>query len=323
MGKNNMTDGMNMKNSLLKGPAVLLIFFLSVVLYAQDPLPRAAVVSRPTVVVKDSRDSRQPKSKVKLSDSMPNTFKGTRENVISDSSRVLFPFFEKLSLGREPVRIVHIGDSHIRGHVLPLTVRRNFERDFGDEATMRDTITYFSSGIARETGKPGVVYHIIGINGATCANFTNPMQAQEIGGLKPDLIIVSFGTNESYGHGYNPVEHERRMSDLLHLLNEYCPNAAVLLTTPPGSYIRYRRRRSVNTRTPLVARTIEDYANKNGYACWDLYGIAGGRGKACLNWVNGNYMVRDRVHYTVAGYALQGNLLYEALIKAYNGYVAN
>lgn len=312
-----------MRSNKLKTSVVLLFSLLSVCLYAQDPLPKTAAVNLPGETMPDAPRSLKLKGKVKQSNSMPAVFRETCENVILDSLHSLAPFFEKLRRSNDPVRVVHIGDSHIRGHVLPLTVRRNFEKDFGDEAIMRDTITYFSSGIARETGKPGIVYHIIGINGATCVNFTNPMQAQEVATLAPDLIIVSFGTNESHGRGYNPVTHEKQMTALLTLLHEYCPNTMFLLTTPPGSYIRYRRRRSINMRTPLVAQTIGNYAKKNGYACWDMYNIVGGRKRACLNWVSGNYMVRDKVHYTVAGYTLQGNLLYEALVKAYNDYVAN
>ena len=30
---------------------------------------------------------------------------------------------------------------------------------------------------------------------------------------------------------------------------------------------------------------------------------------------------RDRIHFNVKGYELQGNLLYDAIIKGYNDYV--
>lgn len=289
----------------------------------QDKLPFGLKASSPSVLPKEMEIYHRPQAPIVLYNSMPSSFKNTKENILIDTVHSLIPFFEKLRVCRSPVRIVHIGDSHVRGHVLSLVVRRNFERDFGDEAVYPDTITYLSSGIARETGNPGVVYHIIGINGATCTNFTNAMQINEIAGLNPDLIIVSFGTNESHGRGYVSSVHEQQMDELLGMLHEACPDATFLLTTPPGSYISYRRRKSVNARTPLVAKTIKNYAHKHGYAVWDIYNIVGGKQYACLNWVNGNYMVRDRVHYTVAGYTLQGNLFYEALIKAYNNYVSN
>ena len=149
------------------------------------------------------------------------------------------------------------------------------------------------------------------------------MQAQEIASLHPDLIIVSFGTNESHGRGYKAAEHTRQINELVRLLKEYCPNTAFLLTTPPGSYLRYRRKYSINPRTEQAAMTITDYAKQNNLAYWDLYNIVGGRKSACLNWTNNHLMQRDHIHYNADGYRLQGNLLYEALIKAYNDYVAN
>lgn len=312
-------------NSFFKIRIGLVCLFSSLYIngWGQDRLPVTLKSSRPCILPEETETYRQPQEPLFLNNSMPKAFKNTQENIIIDTAHVLVPFFEKLRVRKKPVRVVHIGDSHIRGHVLPLVVRHNFERDFGSRAVYADTVTYFSSGLARETGEPGPVYHIIGINGATCTNFTNAMQVSEIAALNPDLIIVSFGTNESHGKGYTPSVHEKQMDDLLERLREECSDAVFLLTTPPGSYVRYRRRKSMNTRTPLVAKTIREYALKRGYAVWDMYNIVGGRERACLNWVNGNYMVHDRVHYTAAGYTLQGNLLYEALIKAYNNYVSN
>lgn len=291
--------------------------------FAQDSLPASVSAAQPITSVEEYAEYNILVTPIPVGDSMPATFKETEENLITDTTHVLVPFFEKLSRQKKPVRVVHIGDSHVRGYAFPLAVRRNLERDFGGQAVYPDTITYFSSGLARETGRPGIVYHAIGINGATCLNFTNAMQVQEIASLKPDLIILSFGTNESHGRGYNVAVHIQQMDNLVKLLQEECPGAALLFTTPPGSYLRYRRRTTINTRTPLVAQTIVEYAGRKGFACWDQYNIVGGRKRACLNWVNTNYFRRDRVHYTEAGYRLQGNLLYEALIKAYNNYVAD
>lgn len=53
-----------------------------------------------------------------------------------------------------------------------------------------------------------------------------------------------------------------------------------------------------------------------------MYNIVGGKTDACRNWTK-HYMLRaDGIHFTPDGYRLQGNLLHQALIKAYNEYVA-
>lgn len=319
-----MTGGNSMKQNNFQCFILLLLMFLSVIpVWAQDRVPEQSMADTPLSYPKQVEEYHRPARLIGVRNSMPASFKNTTENVIVDTTHSLVPFFGKLKRMREPVRIVHIGDSHIRGHVLSGQVRTDFERDFGHEATLPDTVTYWSSGLAKETGLPGVVYHSIGINGATCVNFTNPMQAQEIANLKPDLIIVSFGTNESHGRGYSVSEHDRQMDSLISLLKEYCPNAVFLFTTPPGSYVRYRRKRSINPRTEQAVKTITSYAARNNMAYWNMYNIVGGRKSACLNWTGNNLMQRDRIHYTVDGYRIQGNLLYEALIKAYNDYVAN
>lgn len=319
-----MTGGSSMKRNDFQCLALLLFMLLPVIpVGAQDRIPGQPMADTPLSYPKQTEEFHRPARLMEVRNSMPASFKNTAENVIVDTAHSLTPFFEKLKKLREPVRIVHIGDSHIRGRVFSGQVRSDFERDFGHEATLPDTITYWSGGLAKETGLPGVVCHSIGINGAACLNFTNPMQAREIANLKPDLIIVSFGTNESHGRGYSISEHDSQMNNLVCLLKEYCPDAAFLFTTPPGSYVRYRRKRSINPRTEQAAKTITAYAGRNKMAYWDMYTIVGGRKSACLNWTNNNLMQRDRIHFTADGYRIQGNLLYEALIKAYNDYVAN
>ena len=53
-------------------------------------------------------------------------------------------------------------------------------------------VTSRASGLAHETGRAGVVYHILGANGATCATFSTPERIGEVIRLNPDLIILFF-----------------------------------------------------------------------------------------------------------------------------------
>ena len=46
----------------------------------------------------------------------------------------------------------------------------------------------------------------------------------------------------------------------------------------------------------------------------------GGVRRACLNWQEARLMRPDHVHYLPEGYALQGEMFYRALLKAYNDY---
>ena len=164
---------------------------------------------------------------------------------------------------------------------------------------------------------------MFGINGATCASFSTPDNLKQVADLQPDLIIFSFGTNEAHGRNYSKAEHTVAMRQMVDELKMACPQAAFLLTTPPGAYVRSRQGRVINPRTPAVVDNELQFARQRGMAVWDLYNIVGGKSRACLNWTAAKMFQRDKIHFTHDGYKFQGRLLHEAIIKAYNDYVAS
>lgn len=291
--------------------------------YAQDVLPECPKPDKHSSPVYPSHEMKQLMQFVSVDSPMPAVFRNTTENELTDPAGSLHPFWEKLGALDRPLRIVHIGDSHVRGHVFPYVMRCSLEDDFGSKAVENIPVTYQTSGIARETGSSGVVYHILGVNGATCQSFSTPEHIRQIADLHPDLVILSFGTNEAHGRRYNASEHTAAMNYLIEELKVSCPDVAFLMTTPPGAYVRNGRRgKIINPRTPLVVENELKFAREHGIAIWDMYDIVGGKQRACLNWNAANMYQRDKIHFTHEGYTLQGLLLHEAFIKAYNHYVA-
>ncbi|MGL4851227.1 MAG: GDSL-type esterase/lipase family protein [Phocaeicola sp.] len=258
---------------------------------------------------------------IPLSEVLPPLFIKTQKNVIEDNEAVLTPVFTKLVENNGPVRIVHMGDSHVRGHLYPYVVRKLLEQDWGNRAVFPDSIHYRSSGFARETGQPGMVYHMFGINGATSTHFVSSEILKQITDLHPDLIIISLGTNEAHSKRYDAKQHEQDLLRLTSLLKGYCPNVSFLFTTPPGAYAGKLKSKVVNPRTDLVSKTIRSVARKEGVALWDLYRIVGGKEQACYNWNRVGMLRNDGIHFTPDGYVLQGELLYQAIIQAYNHYL--
>ena len=127
----------------------------------------------------------------------PAAFRETGRNEIIDSIALLAPVFEHLrqvraGLSEDTVRIVHIGDSHVRGHIYPQTTGARLTETFG-------AISYIDKGV----------------NGATCLTFTHPDRIAEIAALKPELLILSFGTNESHNRRYNINVHYNQMDELV------------------------------------------------------------------------------------------------------------
>lgn len=242
--------------------------------------------------------------------SFPSAFRETGRNEIIDSIALLAPVFEhfrqvRAGLSEDTVRIVHIGDSHIRGHIYPQTTGARLAETFG-------AVSYIDKGV----------------NGATCLTFTHPDRIAEIAALKPELLILSFGTNESHNRRYHINMHYNQMDELVKLLRDSLPDVPILLTTPPGSYESFRQRKrkrtyAINPRTATAAETIRRYAKDHRLLVWDMYDVVGGKHRACTNWTAAKLMRPDHVHYLPEGYILQGNLLYQALIKAYNDYVSH
>ena len=65
-------------------------------------------------------------------------------------------------------------------------------------------------------------------------------------------------------------------------------------------------------RVYIAREAIIEYAKTHQCAVWDLYGIMGGTGSMSV-WVKQKLAAKDYVHFSGAGYKLQGNLLFNAL----------
>ena len=284
----------------------LLCFFP---LHAQDPIPSCPLICEVTVNCDTLCSYSQRTDTVAVPQiAFPSGFQQLGENELTDSLGILNPFWEKLRLlhagfSTDTIRIVHIGDSHIRGRILPRTTGTLLTETFG-----------------------AISYTDMGINGAFCTTFTRPDRISDIAALHPDLVILSFGTNESHNRRYNTLLHYRQMDELVRMLRDSLPNVPLLMTTPPGSYDSFRKSRrrrtySINPRTAIAVETMRRFADDNGLAVWDMYEAVGGRQRACLNWQEAKLMRPDHVHYLPEGYVLQGELFYQALLKAYNDYV--
>lgn len=194
-------------------------------------------------------------------------------------------------------------------------------------------------GFNLTNGKPGILLHSIGVNGAHYCNYTDENYVRQLALLKPALLIISLGTNETFGKRFDCDQFAEQIHTFLSLIKEQMPSAAIILTTPPECFKRTRVRVVVrskkkkkkrtrysvafvrNTNTELAAKTIITTARKEGVACWDLFSATGGKGSS-NRWYQLKLMTRDRVHFTNDGYQEQGTLLFRALMQSYNKSIA-
>lgn len=179
---------------------------------------------------------------------------------------------------------------------------------------------YTLNGIVLENDLPGITYSGIGVNGSRFSDFNKyDLIYNQLQALEPDIIIVSFGTNESF----DKLTDEAYIKSVLKFIDnvkKYNPNTVVLATTPPPSSL-YRK--YLNTYAQDYANALVKMAmTEKNIAVWNLFEVFGG-----LHGVNSNFnngiMAKDKVHYTKKGYEQQGQSLSDALIKAFENYILN
>lgn len=199
-----------------------------------------------------------------------------------------------------------------------------------------DTLKLKSSGSKAEqnvyygfnlsNGNSGILYHAIGINGAMFESYSDEQYISQLTLLKPDLLIVSLGTNETFGRHFKVAEFTGQIERFIALLRYYFPQTEILLTTPPEcykrAYVNKKRTYVRNANTILAAQAITDVAKKEDLAYWDLFSVTGGKG-SYQKWHQQKLMGRDRVHFNKEGYYEQATLLYRALMQSYNKYKAS
>ncbi|MDR1357080.1 MAG: GDSL-type esterase/lipase family protein [Tannerellaceae bacterium] len=196
------------------------------------------------------------------------------------------------------------------------STRRQQGTDLLLPASSFDNLYY---GFSLSNGQPGVLYHSVGVNGSMFVSYTDERYVAMLAEtFHPSLLIISLGTNESFGRRFTANEFRGQVEDFLSLIRKRLPQTAILLTTPPECYKRVvvnKQRRYVrNENTERVARTLMQIAADEGIACWDLFSATGGRASS-TNWFNGKWMGRDRIHFNKEGYEEQGLLLFKALIN--------
>lgn len=175
-------------------------------------------------------------------------------------------------------------------------------------------------GCWMENASPGIIYSALGVNGAEAYSFLRCQDLQKhVKFVKPDLVIVSLGTNDAFSRNFVPEVFYKNLGELIQRIKMAAPEADVLLTTPGDNLIG---RKYLNRRNDLARRQILKLAEETGSAVWDLYSIMGGLG-SMNTWVRNGLAQKDKVHFTVKGYKLQGDLLYQAIMEQYLNHKLN
>lgn len=186
---------------------------------------------------------------------------------------------------------------------------------------LKDATTIFPEflfmGAELMNNNPGIEYTSIGVNGASFAFYNRSAYFEkQLQLYKPDLFIISIGTNDAYmpKSQFNSKKFRSYYESFIQMIQRVNPNCAILLTVPNDSYYR---KKIPNPNTATQQKIIYEIAQKYQMAVWDFYKIMGGFGSS-NKWYQRKLMPRDRIHFTHLGYQIKADLLLNALIDAWS-----
>lgn len=179
----------------------------------------------------------------------------------------------------------------------------------------RDSSSLFNLlGIYFEnTNKKGITYSSLGVGGSSLYSITNnnSLLLNDINIYQPDLIILSFGSNDAYNKTFDSIKYKSKLEFFIDSIVKKQPNVSILLTAPPDSRSKNREPVSIEKIQEVFSKIAENHPN---VAYWDLRTIMGGR-NSIMEWLKLNLAATDKLHYTKAGYEIQAQLLMKALLK--------
>jgi lysophospholipase L1-like esterase len=177
-------------------------------------------------------------------------------------------------------------------------------------------------GVALERDEPGVVYDALGSHAAMAVYWQRQDRAHwrdQLALRDPALVVFQYGTNESDLWRLDRAEYERALSDLIDELREVSPGAPVLVVAPLDRG-EQRDGKVVTKRVILDLVAIQErVALAHGAAFWNTFDAMGGEG-SMARWVHAKPQLAggDLTHPTPLGAEVLGDMLSDAIVKAYN-----
>ncbi len=175
--------------------------------------------------------------------------------------------------------------------------------------------SYFSLyGIFLENTDPGIIFHPIGINGASttsylkCELFENQLKA-----INPDWVIIALGTNDGYTTKFDSLYFKNNMHKLVKKIKSVNKNIAITIIVPNDVYYR---RRYPNPNTEIQAKMIKQVAAQENCAVWNMYEIMGGYNSSSI-WYKFGLMAYDKIHFSSTGYKYLADLFFTAFVDSY------
>jgi muramidase (phage lysozyme)/lysophospholipase L1-like esterase len=191
---------------------------------------------------------------------------------------------------KQPIKIYHIGDSHIKAHWLTGQIK--------DGLSKITNVTYDKNA---ENGWT-VNEHL-----KNSGKIENDIKENNY-----DLVIISLGGNDSNVVNFKSNRYKSSYVRLIELIKNVDPNVEFLLTTPTPSILKATNQPNQNKK--LTQSVIYDIGSSEKVAVWDIFKKLGG--VEAVKSLMDRGMLRDGVHFYEDGYRKIGDY-FIADIKKY------
>ncbi|NBU92542.1 MAG: LysM peptidoglycan-binding domain-containing protein [Flavobacteriia bacterium] len=158
----------------------------------------------------------------------------------------------------------------------------------------------------------GLVYQQCGVVGAQFTHLI-PYQTEMVNLLKhdkPDLILFSYGTNESYST-LDSSSYEKKYIQFIQTIQHNLPKTALLITNAPDT----RSNGKIPKSELIVNRALKRVADACAVSYYDLNLAMGGWGSSGV-WKANACFSKDHLHFNKKGGILIGQLMEHAILKA-------
>ncbi len=169
-------------------------------------------------------------------------------------------------------------------------------------------------GLLIETSEnKGVLYNSVGINGAGLTSILREnLLIYQLSELKPDLVVLDVGLNDFYKVPFYAADIEKKLSNIIDIIQRASPDATIILSDGQDVYYRYWDEGNCKT----YAALMREIAFRKGCAFYDYYYVSGGQ-YSMLYWSANQLAIYDKVHLNAAGYFVRGELFANALLNSY------
>jgi len=177
-----------------------------------------------------------------------------------------------------------------------------------------------------EKDATGVIYSSIGLNGTwagVLASYTNGQHwAEQLQEAHPDLVVVSYGTNESGYGSYVDSTYSRDYREILRRIKAALPDTPVLVMSPMDRGARESGGAigTIQTLPRLIHMQSQMAAEKN-LAFFNTFEAMGGEG-TMGKWYQAEprLVSADFIHPLPSGARIVGTLLFQAMTDGYNAW---